>query len=516
MTTREAHYDSVGTMVRHWATERGESAALEVVGGRRHTFGSLYDRSLRLASGLTDQAVGAGSLIGFLGRDATLWSEVLTGASLIRAAGLPLNWRLSPREMSAIVFDAAPSVIVVEPEFLPLLGLDDPGDGAVRLVNGSEVTAYDTWVDSFPATAPSSDPTDDDVAIVIYTSGTSGHPKGVELPNRVLAANLATPAPWDIRPGDTVMVPAPLFHVSGTGWVFYCLGLGATARFLTEIDPADVLDAFASGEVDHALTVPAVVQMMVNHPTARERTYPHLRTLIYGGSPMSPTVAQAAMETFGCDLVQSYGMTETCGPITFLTPADHRRDGHVLASAGRPPAGVEVAVFDPIDDSRCAPGITGEVWTRSALIMAGYRGQPAEQAAVMRTDGWFRTGDAGYYDDDGYLYLCDRVKDMIVSGGENVYPVEVENVLLEHPAIIDAAVIGVPHEKWGETVLAFVVAADALDKAEIIAFCRERLAHYKCPTGVEVVTELPRNPSGKILKRELREPFWSGLDRGIA
>ncbi|MFW0792722.1 AMP-binding protein [Gordonia sp. CPCC 205515] len=516
MSTGETHYGSVSAMVRHWAAERAESVAIDVVGGRRHTFDSLYRRSVRLANGLTERAVGSGDIVGFLGRDAALWSEVLAGASLIRAAGLPLNWRLSRREMDAIVADSGVVAIVVEPDFLPLLGFDDPGDGRVRLVVGTEVTEYDTWIETCAATEPTATPQDDDVTIVIYTSGTSGHPKGVELANRSLAANLTTPAPWDIRAGDVVMVPAPLFHVSGTGWVFYCLGLGATARFLTEIDPVAVLDAFASGEVDHALTVPAIVAMMVNHPVARERSYPELRTLIYGGSPMSPAVAHTAMEVFGCDLVQSYGMTETCGPITFLTPDDHRRDGAILASAGRPAEGVEVAVFDPIDQTPCAPGVTGEVWTRSSLIMAGYHGQPDELAAVLRSDGWFRTGDAGYFDEAGYLYLCDRVKDMIVSGGENVYPVEVENVLMEHPDLSDAAVIGVPHEKWGETVLAFVVAEQPVDSAEIIDFCRDRLAHYKCPTRVEVVTELPRNPSGKILKRELRKPFWADRTRGIA
>jgi acyl-CoA synthetase (AMP-forming)/AMP-acid ligase II len=226
------------------------------------------------------------------------------------------------------------------------------------------------------------------------------------------------------------------------------------------------------------------------------------------------------MAAFGCGFNQVYGMTETTGAITALRAEDHDPEGprhHLLRSAGQPHPGVEIRIVDP-DTGRDAPlGDVGEVWTRSAYNMAGYWGKPEETAATVNAEGWLRTGDAAYFDAAGYLYLHDRMKDMIVSGGENVYPAEVENVLLSHPAIADAAVIGVPDDRWGETVKAIVVPAPeaTVDQAEIIAHCRAQLAGYKCPTSVDSVEALPRNPSGKILKRELRDPYWVGKARHI-
>lgn len=503
-------------MVAHWAGVAATQPAIAVVGGAERTFSSWYRRSASTARVFAEHGVGAGDLVAFLGKNAVTWGEVLVGASMIRAAGTPLNWRLSRREMADLLDDAKPAVVVVEPEFLPLLGFDDPGDARTRVVIGGAVEVYASLVEHSSPLDVVADPMPDDVALVVYTSGTSGRPKGVELPNRAIAANLASPAPWDIRFGDTVLIPAPLFHVSGTGWLFYCLGLGAMSVYLNDIDVPTILDILAGGRVDHALTVPAIVRMLLDDPDARRHSYRALRTLIYGGSPMSPATAREAMEVFGCDLVQSYGMTETCGPITFLTPDDHRRGGDILAAAGRAVDGVAIRVADPLDGSDCPPGQIGEVWTRSDLIMSGYRNQPDELATVLRPDGWFRTGDAGHLDENGYLFLRDRIKDMIVTGGENVYPIEVETVLTEHPHVVDAAVIGVPDDKWGEAVKAVVVGDGVLDPDELREFCRARLAHYKCPTSVDIVDELPRNPSGKILKRELRQTYWSGHDRSIA
>jgi len=512
------HFRSIAVMLRHWAGVRPDAPAIAVEGVAEHTFASWLDASSRLAAGLRASGVGPGARVGFVGRNAVTWAEVLAAASLVRAAAIPLNWRLSAGETAAVLADADIAVLVIEAEYLPLLGRPAPdGDRPRVLLPGGEERDYRAWLSSHDSAPIEVEPDPDDIAIIIYTSGTSGSPKGVELPNRAIAANLAASAPWDIAEGDVVMVPAPIFHLSGTGWVFYCLGLGAASLYLLDIRAEVVLDVFADSRVDHALTVPAVVQSMVQHPTATDRDYPRLRTLIYGGSPMAPTVATAARELFECDLIQSYGMTETCGPITFLGPEDHRRGGDRLASAGRAVPGVEVAVFDPATGERRATGETGEIWTRSALIMAGYRNQPAELRSVLREDGWFRTGDAGYQDAEGYLFLCDRVKDMIVSGGENIYPVEVENVLMAHPDVRDVAVIGVPDERWGETVKALVIPAERRpEPAEVIEYCRERLAHYKCPTSVDLVDALPRNPSGKLLKRELRAPYWAGRSREIA
>jgi acyl-CoA synthetase (AMP-forming)/AMP-acid ligase II len=255
-------------------------------------------------------------------------------------------------------------------------------------------------------------------------------------------------------------------------------------------------------------------------PTLSSTDLSSLRLIFYGAAPISEDVLVKCMSIFGCDFCQVYGMTETTGAITALSPEDHDPEGprrELLRSAGKPHATVELRVVDPDSGEDAELGAVGEIWTRSPYNMAGYWGQPEETSKTVSDDGWLHTGDAGYLNADGYLFLHDRMKDMIVSGGENIYPAEVENILLSHDTIVDAAVIGVPDDRWGETVKAIVVLApDAtLDEAAIISHCRELLAHYKCPTSVEVVDVLPRNPSGKILKRELRAPYWAGRSRSI-
>ncbi len=266
--------------------------------------------------------------------------------------------------------------------------------------------------------------------------------------------------------------------------------------------------------------VPAVLMFLLATPALAATDLSSLRLIFYGASPISEDVLVKCMTAFGCGFCQVYGMTETTGAITALPFADHDPDGPrrgLLRSAGKPHDSVELRVVDPDSGADADVGEVGEVWTRSPYNMAGYWGKPDETAATVDGDGWLRTGDAGYFDSDGYLYLHDRIKDMVLSGGENIYPAEVENVLLSHPAIVDAAVIGVPDDTWGETVKAIVVLAPGaeFDESGLIAHCRRNLAHYKCPTSVDAVDALPRNPSGKILKRELRAPYWAGKRRAI-
>jgi long-chain acyl-CoA synthetase len=252
--------------------------------------------------------------------------------------------------------------------------------------------------------------------------------------------------------------------------------------------------------------------MLAAVPGAAERDFSSLRSIAYGASPITTPVLRAALHTFRCPLFGVYGLTETTGGVVQLRPEDHDADGerqHLLSSAGRPLPWVEMRIVDQTAGRECAPGEVGEVWLRAPNVMAGYFNRSAETAAAFTPDGWLRTGDGGYRDEEGYLFLTDRIKDMIVSGGENIYPVEVEEVLARHPGVRDVAVIGVPDERWGETVLALVVVAPGaiVDVDELVAFARERLAGYKLPRSVEFVDELPRSPAGKVLKRELRARF---------
>jgi long-chain acyl-CoA synthetase len=324
---------------------------------------------------------------------------------------------------------------------------------------------------------------------------------------------------------DTVsLVAMPLFHIGGTGWALCGMSRGGHSVIIRDLDPVAVLGLIGAHGVTETFVVPAVLMFLLATPELATTDLSSLRTVFYGASPITEDVLVRSMAALQCDFAQVYGLTETTGAITSLMPADHDPDGpraSLLRSAGRPFDHVELRIVDTDSGVDLPSGEVGEVWTRSAQNMAGYWNNPDETAAVLTTDGWFHTGDAGWIDDEGYLFLHDRIKDMIVSGGENVYPAEVENALLAHPAIADAAVIGVPDDRWGETVKGIVVRSptaspddDAL-ASDIIAATRERVAHYKCPTSIDFVDLLPRNPSGKVLKRELRLPYWGDQDRHI-
>ncbi|MEO5725338.1 MAG: AMP-binding protein, partial [Ilumatobacteraceae bacterium] len=420
-------------------------------------------------------------------------------------------------ELTPLLSDAAPSVVVVDDEFRATLEQAAAAAGVSPvLVAGERV---EEWAASQPDTDPGLVAEPDDIALIFYTSGTTGIPKGAMLPVSGISANLAREVPWDMNTESTVLVCSPVFHTAGTGWTYlpgYC---GSHCLMLRDPNPSQILAAISEYHVTQALLVPALIQMVMKLPAMADADVSSLQTLAYGASPISPTLLAAAVQAFGCDLAQAYGMTETGGPITYLGPADHDpADPHGrLSSAGRPPAGIEVQVTDPETGQPRATGETGEVWTRSNQQMIGYLNRPEATAATIMADGWLRTGDAGHMDEDGYLFLTDRLSDVIVSGAENVYPVEVEHVLVTHPAVADAAVIGVPDERWGETVRAVIVVkpGTTIDEAELIAFARERLAHYKAPTGIDVVDDLPRNPAGKVLRRVLREPYWAGRGRSV-
>ena len=329
---------------------------------------------------------------------------------------------------------------------------------------------------------------------------------------------------WSLDAESRVLVAMPLFHIAGSGWGIAGFYSGGTNIVQREVDPAAILGLIDEHGITNALLVPAVLQMLVAVPDGKDIDFSHFRSVVYGASPISESVLTGAMDLFGCGFVQAYGLTETTGGIVALVEEDHDPGGsrsHLLRSAGRAWGDVELRIVGS-DGADMAEGEVGEIWSRSVQNMKGYwRNEDATSETFPEGRdasgrGWLRTGDAGYLK-DGYLYIHDRVKDMIVSGAENVYPAEIENVLMGHPAVADVAVIGVPSEKWGETVKAIVVDAPegAAETAELIDYCRERLAHYKCPTSVDRIEALPRNPSGKILKTELREPYWAGQKRRV-
>jgi long-chain acyl-CoA synthetase len=522
---------TVAGLLRHFARMRPHDEML-VEGAMRRTWAEEFARACRIANAATRQGLGFGDRIAFLDRNGMAFFDFLFGGSLIGAVNVAVNWRLSPEEMAAIVDDSGAPVLAIHADYLAALAEMPGGLPAVRTIvvigdtagslpDDPRCIAFETWVEGCPGTDPGHVGASGEVSMLLYTSGTTGLPKGVMLTNGNLSTAIsAAGETFHIREDTVSLVAMPLFHIGGSGWALCAMSRGGRSVIVRDFDPTRLLDLIAEEGITEMFVVPAVLMLLLATPALTTADLSSLRLIFYGASPISEDVLVKCMAALGCGFCQVYGMTETTGAITALPFEDHDPDGPrrgLLRSAGRPHESVELRVVDPDTGTDVATGRVGEVWTRSPYNMAGYWAKPDQTAATLDTDGWLRTGDAGFFDDAGYLYLHDRIKDMIISGGENVYPAEVENVLLSHPAVADAAVIGVPDDRWGETVKAIVVlgAAEELDVAAIVAHCRANLAHYKCPTSVDVTDALPRNPSGKILKRELRAPYWVGKTRAI-
>jgi long-chain acyl-CoA synthetase len=529
IVTAQDRYTVAG-VIRHFARVRADAEML-VQGLGRRTWGEEFDVACRVAQAATSEGLGIGDRIAFLDRNGMAYFDFLFGGSLIGAVNVAVNWRLAPAEIGAIIDDSGAPVLVIHTDYLAALESMPSGLPLVRriVVIGDDAAecadprsiSFGVWIAHTSGEDPGHVGEPDEVSMQLYTSGTTGLPKGVMLTNANLSTAISEAGVTFHIADDTVsLVAMPLFHIGGSGWALCAMSRGGRSIIVRDVEPTTLLNLIATERISEMFVVPAVLMMLLATPSLAATDLSSLRLIFYGASPISEDVLVKCITAFGCAFCQVYGMTETTGAITALSFEDHDPDGPrrgLLRSAGKPHQSVELRVVDP-DSGQDAPlGTVGEVWTRSPYNMSGYWRNPEDTAAVIDSEGWLKTGDAGYFDEDGYLYLHDRIKDMIVSGGENVYPAEVENVLLSHPAIVDAAVIGVPDPKWGETVKAIVVLGPGavLDEDGVIAFARSKLAHYKCPTSVDAADALPRNPSGKLLKRELRAPYWVHQGRSI-
>jgi long-chain acyl-CoA synthetase len=347
------------------------------------------------------------------------------------------------------------------------------------------------------------------IILQIYTSGTTGTPKGVMTSSAGLVSYLESLSTIARFISQSVSLSTmPLFHIGGTGWALAGLYRGATVLLLRDVDPDLILDTLASRKVTNLIAVPSVVQMLLQSSHLPTTDFGSLRYLYYGGGPMTEHILRKALEAFDCEFIQGFGMTE-CPLISALEPEDHALDRKLLRSCGRPISGTKVRLVDPEMGVDVAPGSVGEMWVQSPQRFAGYWKQPKITGETLVGGIWLRTGDAAYCNGDGFLFLQDRVKDMIVSGGENIYSAEVENILISHPDVAECAVIGVPSEKWIETVKAIVVLVPGRTLAgeQLIAYCKSLLAGYKCPTSVDYIDSLPRTPTGKVIKHQLRERY---------
>jgi fatty-acyl-CoA synthase len=361
----------------------------------------------------------------------------------------------------------------------------------------------------------------EDTVLQLYTSGTTGLPKGVELTNTNLLSFIGCYESHDVvrlGPDDVALVCMPVFHIAGTGVGLVCLAQGAQTLVLEEGKVADIIDAITRYQVNWLLLVPAVILMLTQHVEAVPIDLGCVQSLTYGASPIAEDVLVRAMRVFPrARFCQVYGSTDSAAVATFLTPDLHDPARGKLRSCGRPYPGIGLRIADPNGET-LPTGQVGEIVIQGPCAMKGYWRNAEATRAAFFDGGWLRTGDAGYFDQEGFLYIYDRVKDMIVTGAENVYPAEVENALFGHPAIADVAVIGVPDPRWGEAVKAIVVLKQGVEATadEIIAYGRQRIAGFKLPKSIDFVAALPRNPTGKVLRRELRAPYWQGYERQVS
>lgn len=489
------------------------------------SYGEVDAAANRLANGFLDLGIEPGQRVAVLGENSIEHCLLFMAASKIGAVSVPLNYRLASAELAFVISDAnARILLVTDGVERTLEALRDLLPAGVDLITGSHPDSlhWDAWLERFPATAPRVDVDRYAPFIQLYTSGTTGNPKGVvtshyNLLQLTLMNLIATPR--RPQPGSAGIVCAPLFHIGGTGSTIAGIFNGQHTLLHRVFDPEQLVDDMENNPVTSIFLVPAMIMAILKLPDIDQRDFSQLQTIFYGASPISETVLRRAIEVFQCEFVQMYGMTETSGTVVNLTPDDHRRalagKPDLLRSCGRPSVGVDIRIMDP-EGKAVATGEVGEIWVKSDTNMLHYYNLP-DATADNLNEGWIHTGDAGYLDEEGYLYLKDRIKDMVVSGGENIYPVEVENALAKHAAVADVAVIGVPDDKYGEALLAFVVTKPgmSLDVDEMVEFCRDKIAGYKIPRQLQVIDELPRNPSGKILKKILREPFWQAQGREI-
>ncbi|PKV97461.1 acyl-CoA synthetase (AMP-forming)/AMP-acid ligase II [Amycolatopsis echigonensis] len=507
----------------HRSVQQTPGAPSTVFGDRERTFAETADRVARLAGALREAGVRQGDRVAILALNSDRYAEFLLAVPWADAVFVPVNIRWAVPEISGSLVECDARVLFVDEKFAPMVPAvreKHPGLATVVYCGDGEPPEGMLGYEQLLAAA---EPIEDarrgggSLAGVYYTGGTTGSAKGVMLShaNLLTSALGSTATGRFCEPGGRMLHAAPMFHLAdGAAWAAQT-ALGGTHVIVPAFDPAGVLAALSERQVTSALLVPTMIGMLVSHPGADGYDLSGVRHLIYGASPISEPVLKKAMALFpNAGFVQAYGMTELSPVATLLLPEDHH-DPRRRLSAGRAAPHAEVRIVDEHGEE-VPRGTVGEVVSRGGHVMLGYWNQPEATAQAVR-DGWMHTGDGGRMDDDGYVYIVDRIKDMIVTGGENVYSVEVEKALALHPAVETCAVIGVPDSEFGERVHAVVVlaAGRTADAEELREFCKQRIAGYKTPRSVEFVESLPLSGAGKILKRDLRARHWGGRQRAV-
>lgn len=509
------------------AAQQSPDAIASVFQGRRRTFAQLLDRVSRVAGLLRGVGLQTGDRVGMLALNSDWYLEYYPAVYWAGGVVNPINTRWSPAEIAFSLEDCQTRILIVDDAFAGMV--DDlkqrcPGLRTVIHVGDGQAPEGMLGYEALLADSP---PVEDalrggeDLAGVFYTGGTTGSPKGVMLPHRGLYSNaVAVVAEHAIAHGCIGLHVAPMFHLADGCFMNAMFASGGRHVMVPRFDPVAVLEVIQNEGVTEALLVPTMLQMLVDHPDIANYRLDSLHNVLYGASPISEGVLDRAMKALpAAGFTQLYGMTELSPMATVLMPAMHLEAGRARGrhrSAGKAAVGCEVRIVDE-QGHEVPRGTVGEVAVRGPGVMLGYWNKPVETAAALR-DGWMFTGDGARMDDEGYVFIVDRIKDMIVTGGENVYSVEVESTIATHPGVATCAVIGVPDEHWGELVHVFVVkkAGATVDAQQIIDHCKARVASYKCPRQVSFIDAMPLSGAGKVLKTSLRAPFWQGRDRKVA
>jgi long-chain acyl-CoA synthetase len=488
----------------------------------------MKDRVSRLAAGLKDLGIGTGDRVAILALNSHRYMESIFAIASCGAVVVPLNTRLAPPEIQFMLEDGGVRAVFADDDFIALTqSLQQELESlehAIYMADAVERTNTLTYESLIQESEPiPAVPVDGhEMFGLFYTGGTTGRSKGVMLSNDNFMINaLQTVAAYNMEEGKTYLHAAPMFHIADFIGMLMHLVRGGPHVFVPGFEPLTVMKVIEAEKVSWSLLIPAMIGMLVNHPDIGDYDLSCLEYVTYGGSPISEGVLAQTMKVLPhISLIQAYGQTETSPILTILGPEwHHKQDGHTskISSAGRPVAGVELCIMNE-DGQQLEIGETGEICARGPNIMLGYWQLPELSAETLR-DGWLHTGDGGYLDEDGFLFVVDRVKDMIVSGGENVYSSEVESAISQFDGVVACAVIGIPHEQWGEQVHAEICMREGVEacKEDIVDHCRLLIAGFKCPKSIVFRTEpLPLSGAGKVLKRELRAPFWQGQERSVS